>query len=73
MIDTTLCDLVLNEDQTPLQIDNEVIMSSIRSATLHCAAYPMMFGSALRNKGVQPLLDSIAHYLPSPSDKSLDM
>lgn len=72
-MDSTLCDLILNENHTPLQINENVLMTSIRNATLHCMAYPMVFGSALRNKGVQPLLDCIGHYLPSPSDRSLDM
>ncbi len=42
------------------------IRAAIREDTLENALVPVLCGSALRNKGVQPLLDAVVHYLPSP-------
>jgi elongation factor G len=41
----------------------------IRLAVLKAAWYPMLLGSAFKNKGVQPLLDAVVDYLPSPVDR----
>lgn len=47
-------------------IDNDSLMSAIRKATIGLKLVPVLCGSALRNKGIQPLLDAIINYLPSP-------
>jgi elongation factor G len=44
------------------------IYSALRKATLALDIVPVLCGSAFKNKGVQPLLDSVVHYLPSPLD-----
>ena len=44
------------------------IMETIRKTTLSLKIVPVMCGSALRNKGVQPILDAVVSYLPSPED-----
>ena len=44
------------------------IKAAIRRATLSNTLIPVFCGSALRNKGVQPLLDGVLDYLPSPQD-----
>lgn len=54
------------EDAASISI--ETIQRCIRQATLDRKIVPVMLGAAYRNKGVQPLLDAIAQYLPSPSD-----
>lgn len=48
--------------------DPTVLRQALRRATLRGDAVPILCGTALRNKGVQPLLDAIIHYLPSPID-----
>jgi len=51
------------EELTP-----EDIKSGLRKGVLHGKLTPVLCGSSLRNKGVQPLLDAVIDYLPSPSD-----
>jgi elongation factor G len=46
----------------------EVLKTCIRRAVLNGAFYPILCGSAFKNKGVQPLLDAVVDYLPSPVD-----
>ena len=52
------------------EITSEEIMSGIRIATNAVAMTPVFCGTAYKNKGVQPLLDAIVDYLPSPLDIS---
>jgi len=47
--------------------DKEMIMA-IRQATISLKAVPVMCGTALRNKGIQPVMDAVVHFLPSPED-----
>lgn len=44
------------------------LKKAIRKATLELKLVPLLCGSALRNKGIQPLLDSVIDFLPSPTD-----
>ncbi|HYD04925.1 MAG TPA: elongation factor G, partial [Reyranella sp.] len=53
------------EGQEPSE---EVLHRCIRKAVLTGAFYPILAGSAFKNKGVQPLLDAVVEYLPSPVD-----
>jgi elongation factor G len=46
----------------------EQIKAGIRKLTISGEAYPVLCGSAFKNKGVQPMLDAVIDYLPSPSD-----
>jgi elongation factor G len=48
--------------------DTATIKRLIRKAVLTGAFYPVLCGSAFKNKGVQPLLDAVVDYLPSPLD-----
>ncbi|XP_053331710.1 ribosome-releasing factor 2, mitochondrial [Spea bombifrons] len=50
----------------------EKLQSAVRRVTLAQSAVPVLCGSALKNRGVQPLLDAITLYLPSPEDCSHD-
>ncbi|TJX12910.1 elongation factor G [Tissierella creatinini] len=50
------------------EITNEEISRGIRTATVKGAVTPVLCGSSYKNRGVQPLLDAIVDYLPSPLD-----
>ena len=49
-------------------LDGETIRGAVRRTTLSGALVPVLLGSGLHNKGIQPLLDAIVSYLPSPAD-----
>jgi elongation factor G len=49
--------------------DEDTLRRLIRKATITSAFYPMMCGSAFKNKGVQPLLDAVVDFLPAPIDR----
>jgi elongation factor G len=46
----------------------EMLKRALRAATLDISVTPVLLGSAFKNKGVQPLLDAVIDYLPSPLD-----
>ena len=48
--------------------DEETLRACVRKGALTGAFIPVLNGSAFKNKGVQPLLDAVVHYLPSPLD-----
>jgi len=50
------------------EISQEMIRRAIRKGTISAKVVPVLCGSALRNRGVQPLLDAVVDYLPSPLD-----
>jgi elongation factor G len=50
------------------EIDNTELRKAIRRATISTAIAPVLCGAALRDKGVQPLLDAVVAFLPSPLD-----
>jgi len=68
--------IVENDDQDELMhkyIEGETITepelkAALRRATLALKLFPVICGSAFKNKGVQPLLDAVVDYLPSPLD-----
>jgi elongation factor G len=62
--DDGLVELILEE----AQISPERLKQAIRKATLEIKLTPVLCGSSFKNKGVQPLLDAVVDYLPSPLD-----
>ncbi len=50
------------------EIEPDLIISTLRRLTIELKAVPVLCGSALRNKGIQPLLDAVVDFLPSPLD-----
>jgi elongation factor G len=70
-----MLDVVATEDEELLEkylleadLDPEEIRTVIRKGTVNRDFVPVMCGSAFKNKGVQPLLDAVVAYLPSPVD-----
>ena len=59
-----LTELMLEEEEIPVDVFRE----AIRRGTLTRQLTPVFCGSAFKNKGVQPLLDAVTHYLPCPTD-----
>jgi len=49
-------------------VSNDRILAALRKGTIAGKIFPVFLGSALRNKGIQPLLDAVCHFLPSPLD-----
>src|ERR671916_444165 len=50
------------------ELTTKQIKAGIRKLTVHSQVYPVLCGSAFKNKGVQPMLDAVIDYLPSPLD-----
>ena len=50
------------------ELDTETLRAALRKAACAGRAVPVLLGSALRDLGIQPLLDAVVHYLPSPLD-----
>ncbi|HIP98023.1 MAG TPA: elongation factor G [Aquifex aeolicus] len=50
------------------EISNEELKKALRKATIERQLVPVLCGSAFKNKGIQPLLDAVVDYLPSPID-----
>ena len=63
--DDQLADQVLAEEEP----DTETLWNALRKATLNGQIHPCFGGSALRNLGVQPLIDAVVKLLPSPLDR----
>jgi elongation factor G len=63
--DEELLETYLTDEES---VTPEMIRRALRKATLAIAITPVLCGSAFKNKGVQPLLDAVVDYLPSPLD-----
>ncbi|HWL89200.1 MAG TPA: elongation factor G, partial [Polyangiaceae bacterium] len=63
-VDDELAEKFLSEE--PISVDE--LRAAIRRATLALKMTPVMCGSAIKNKGVQLLLDGVVYYLPNPTD-----
>jgi elongation factor G len=62
--DDEFMELYLAEEQ----IETKTLQAAVRRATIALNLVPVLCGTALKNKGIQPLLDAICTYLPSPLD-----
>src|ERR1700761_2902589 len=62
--DDELVEMILEEQEIPVPR----LIKAIRAATLSSQMTPVLCGSSFKNKGVQPLLDAVIAYLPSPLD-----
>jgi elongation factor G len=63
-VDDQIMEMYLEGEEIPL----DALQHALRAATLRGDLVPVLCGSALKNKGVQPVLDAIVDYLPSPLD-----
>ncbi|MBF0117441.1 MAG: elongation factor G [Desulfobacterales bacterium] len=63
-VDDEIMEAYLSESK----ISTEMLNSAIRKATINLKLVPVLCGAALKNKGIQPLIDAIDSFLPSPSD-----
>ncbi len=64
-VDDAVMELYLADEPVPV----EMIRRALRQGTVSLKIVPTLCGSAFKNKGVQPLLDAVVDYLPSPEDK----
>ncbi|KAF0882426.1 RRF2M factor, partial [Crocuta crocuta] len=72
-LDDEFADLVLGEFSENFDLlPAEKLQTAVHRVTLARAAVPVLCGSALKNKGVQPLLDAVTMYLPSPEERSYE-
>jgi elongation factor G len=67
MLSDEIMALLLEESDVPV----DLIHKTIREGTIAQQICPVMIGSAYRNKGIQPLLEGITRYLPSPLDREV--
>ncbi len=67
MYSDELMELLLSELEVPEELAHRVIRDAVQSQDFT----PVFLGSAYRNKGVQPLLDAVTRYLPSPIDRTV--
>lgn len=63
MFSDELLEAILEEKVTP-----ELVYAAVRNGTMSLKLTPVFLGSAYKNKGVQLLLDAVAHYLPDPTE-----
>jgi elongation factor G len=50
------------------EVAEDALRAALRAAVVHGKIFPVVCGTAFKNKGVQPLLDAVVDYLPSPAD-----
>jgi len=63
-----LDDIIMEKYLAEEEISSEEILVAVRNACVNLKGTPVFCGTALKNKGVQPLLDAISNFLPSPLD-----
>ena len=61
-------DAILHKFLEGEAISAEELRASLRKSTIELKLFPVVVGTAFKNKGVQPLLDAVVDYLPSPLD-----
>jgi elongation factor G len=61
-------DQIMEAYLAEIPIEPDMLLEAVRNATIALKIVPVLCGSALKNKGIQPLLDAIVRFLPSPAD-----
>ena len=67
LLDDRIMSAWMNEEEP----DVEIVRNVVRSATLARQLTPVLMGSAVKNKGVQAVLDAVIEYLPAPNDREI--
>ena len=67
MYSDELMELLLGEEQVPEKLVHKIV----REAVINQGFTPVFLGSAYKNKGVQPLMDAVTRYLPTPLDRTI--
>lgn len=70
-LDESVVDSFLENNEDYMQIPSKTLTSSIRSSTISNEVTPVLCGSSFKNVGIQPLLDAVVSFLPSPLEISL--
>ncbi|MDC0985725.1 elongation factor G [Alphaproteobacteria bacterium] len=72
---TAMVELAVEQDEAAMEayldgeeVSEQTLRDCIRKGVIGLAFVPVLTGSAFKNKGVQPLLDAVVDYMPSPSD-----
>jgi len=65
-LDDNFAELLLDDAADPKAIPAEAFLSTVRRLTLSTQCMPLLCGAARRTKGVQPLIDAVVDFLPSP-------
>jgi len=68
-VDEVLANKFLNEEKITISD----VKAAIRKATIYHQYIPILLGASFKNKGIQPLLDAVCDYLPSPLDKTTEV
>ncbi|XP_055851290.1 ribosome-releasing factor 2, mitochondrial [Episyrphus balteatus] len=68
-IDDELADTVISAESFNT-VSNDLIWSAVRRATCSHKAVPVLLGSAYKNVGIQPLMDSVIRFLPAPHERN---
>ncbi|KAK9237822.1 P-loop containing nucleoside triphosphate hydrolase protein [Lipomyces kononenkoae] len=68
-LDDDMVEKFLEVEDDHMAISSRDIKTALRKCTLHNQVVPVLCGASFRNIGVQPLLDAIVDYLPSPADR----
>jgi len=67
-LDDKLADIII--EQESLDVQPQILIDSLRKVTINRKGVPVVLGSSYKNIGVQPLMDSVILYLPSPMNTS---
>ncbi len=67
MLSDEMMELLLSEQEVPEQMIHDTVLKGVQSLAIS----PVYMGTAFKNKGVQPLLDAIVSFLPSPLDRQI--
>lgn len=72
-LDESLMEHIFSTNTAPVEVAANLIRESLRRVTLANKAVPVLLGSSLKNIGVQPVMDAVIDYLPSPLERAMPL